>query len=73
MAYLNGAQEVRSELVVDFGLDEFERRVRPPRARYDCGLCRTREGPVHGADAVAVFVASIRIDHPARCTARSSA
>ncbi|MBT2508856.1 hypothetical protein J7I98_23805 [Streptomyces sp. ISL-98] len=43
--------------------------VQPPRARYECLLCRTTEGPVKGPIAVQEFVARIRTDHPANCTA----
>ncbi|RPK69046.1 hypothetical protein EES44_07910 [Streptomyces sp. ADI96-15] len=42
------------------------------RARYDCHLCRTTEGPVHGTDAVTAFAADIRTSHPTRCTAREN-
>ncbi|MCX4780088.1 hypothetical protein [Streptomyces sp. NBC_01264] len=37
------------------------------RARYECLLCRTTEGPVFGEAAVIAFNASIRTDHHARC------
>ncbi|MBI0294472.1 hypothetical protein JBE04_08250 [Streptomyces sp. PRKS01-29] len=37
------------------------------RARYECLRCSTTEGPVHGADDVTAFVASIRTEHPKRC------
>ncbi|RPK85098.1 hypothetical protein [Streptomyces sp. ADI98-10] len=37
------------------------------RARYDCYLCRTTEGPVHGPDQVAAFVADVKTAHNARC------
>ncbi|MFB7739599.1 hypothetical protein ACFC08_35670 [Streptomyces sp. NPDC056112] len=37
------------------------------RARYECLLCRTTEGPVYGDD-VKPFVDTIRTDHPTRCT-----
>lgn len=37
------------------------------RARYECLLCRTVEGPVHGIADVTAFVAAIRTDHPERC------
>ncbi|MFJ9027595.1 hypothetical protein ACIRQP_03565 [Streptomyces sp. NPDC102274] len=67
------AQTVVAALTVDFGLDPDGKRVRPPRAKYECLLCQTREGPVHGDQDVTEFAASIRTDHPARCTARSSA
>lgn len=41
---------------------------RPPRARYECLLCQTSEGPVTGAEAVKRFVATIRAEHHDRCT-----
>lgn len=37
------------------------------RARYECLLCRTTEGPVAGVEDVIAFNASIRTDHHARC------
>jgi hypothetical protein len=43
------------------------RWTRPPRARFECLLCRTPEGPVTGAPLVRDFVANIRADHRARC------
>jgi hypothetical protein len=42
------------------------------RAKYECLLCRTVEGPVYGEDYVKPFVATIRNDHRARCTASAS-
>ncbi|MDJ0460636.1 hypothetical protein [Streptomyces sp. H27-C3] len=48
-------------------------RKTQPRARYECLLCRTREGPVTGADRVREFVARIRTDHPTYCTANQGA
>lgn len=39
------------------------------RARYECLLCRTTEGPVSGAETVAVFVETVRPVHRARCAA----
>lgn len=39
------------------------------RARYECLLCRTVEGPVYGVADVTAFAASVRTDHRARCTA----
>ncbi|MFF1417445.1 hypothetical protein [Streptomyces sp. NPDC058280] len=66
-------QVVVSILTIDCGFDDNGRQTRQPRAKYDCNLCGQREGPVDGASAVIAFSASIRTDHPARCTARSSA
>lgn len=61
--------EVTAVLFIDCGVDDQGRRARTPRARYECLLCRTAEGPVYGRDRVAEFVARIRTDHPAHCTA----
>lgn len=66
-------RRVIAALTVDFGLDPDGKRIRPPRAKYECALCQQREGPVHGDEAVTEFAAAIRTAHPARCTARSSA
>ena len=40
---------------------------RQPRAKYECLLCRTTEGPVTGVLEVRAFVATIRADHRTRC------
>jgi hypothetical protein len=37
------------------------------RARYECLLCGTPEGPVRGRRAVAEFVQTIRATHRATC------
>ncbi|MEV6420613.1 hypothetical protein [Streptomyces sp. NPDC051662] len=66
-------RRVIAALTVDFGLDPDGKRIRPPRAKYECALCQQREGPVHGVQAVTEFAATIRTEHPARCTARSIA
>jgi hypothetical protein len=42
------------------------------RARYECLLCRTTEGPVYGAEDVKGFVDTVRTGHRARCTASAS-
>ncbi|MGW8326525.1 hypothetical protein ACWGLE_01315 [Streptomyces sp. NPDC055897] len=39
------------------------------RARYECLLCGSREGPVTGRRAVAEFVQTIRATHRATCPA----
>lgn len=57
---MNGARSVIAALTVD---------LEGVRAKYECVLCRTLEGPVYGQDKVKAFVASIRTDHRARCTA----
>ncbi|MFD7224805.1 hypothetical protein ACFV9P_27955 [Streptomyces sp. NPDC059892] len=66
-------RRVIAALTVDFGLNPDGTRIRPPRAKYECALCQQRDGPVHGDQAVTEFAAAIRTEHPARCTARSSA
>lgn len=43
----------------------------PPRARYECLLCHTSEGPVQGAIAVRKFVTRIHADHRAHCPANT--
>lgn len=37
--------------------------LRHPRAKYECLLCGTAEGPVEGAEAVTQFAATIRAQH----------
>ncbi|KAA6221755.1 hypothetical protein CP973_07055 [Streptomyces albofaciens JCM 4342] len=60
-------------LFVDLGEGREDKRTgrirwaRPPRARYECLLCHTTEGPVTGPAAAARFVAAIRTTHPTRC------
>ncbi|WP_329187009.1 hypothetical protein [Actinacidiphila glaucinigra] len=39
------------------------------RARYECLLCRTTEGPVYGTEEVAEFATGIRTSHRSRCAA----
>lgn len=48
------------------------RYSRPPRAKFECGLCTSLEGPVTGAAPVREFVANIRADHRASCTATTT-
>lgn len=38
------------------------------RAKYECLVCCTVEGPVYGVDNVTDFAKDIRTAHPARCT-----
>ncbi|SCK20351.1 hypothetical protein YUYDRAFT_02121 [Streptomyces sp. ScaeMP-e48] len=38
-----------------------------PKAKYECLLCRTTEGPVVGAAAVTAFNQTIRLTHPTNC------
>ncbi|MFJ6566455.1 hypothetical protein ACIQNU_03485 [Streptomyces sp. NPDC091292] len=67
------ADLITSVLFVDFGEGRENRDTghitytRPPRARYECLLCLTAEGPVYGAAAVIAFTASIKTDHTSRC------
>lgn len=45
------------------------------RARYECyrpGCAQPKEGPAFGVEDVTAFVAVIRNDHRARCTADAS-
>lgn len=49
------------------------RYSRPPRARYECLLCGTSEGPVTGAAPVREFATHIRTDHRAQCPATTTA
>lgn len=55
-------QTVTGALYVDLGDNS-----RPPRARYECVLCRTTEGPVTGVNDVTAFTATVRAVHRARC------
>ncbi|MFJ5675017.1 hypothetical protein [Streptomyces sp. NPDC093097] len=60
---------VTGGLFVDMGQQARGGRwIRPPRARYECLLCHTVEGPVTGANRVSAFVTVIRADHKARCS-----
>ncbi|MFF2525930.1 hypothetical protein [Streptomyces liangshanensis] len=67
-SYITGALFVDSGLVPDPNAEDGRlRRVRPPRAKYECLRCRTVEGPVHGADEVKRFAALIKDAHRANC------
>jgi hypothetical protein len=57
---MTGRREIVAALTVD---------LEGVRAKYECLLCRTLEGPVYGEDNVKPFAATIRNDHRARCTA----
>lgn len=57
-----GQRHVTAALFVDFG-----DKSRPPRAKYECVRCQTTEGPVHGPEQVAAFVANVKTAHHARC------
>jgi hypothetical protein len=61
--------QIAGALYVDMGQQArgSERWARPPRARYECLLCRGVEGPVTGAEAVIRFTATARTDHKTRC------
>ncbi|HCA88191.1 MAG TPA: hypothetical protein DEQ61_23635 [Streptomyces sp.] len=37
------------------------------RARYECLRCRTTEGPVTGAEPVAIFTQTVQSVHRTRC------
>jgi hypothetical protein len=45
--------------------------TRQPRAKYECLLCRTVEGPVTGPEAVKRFASTIRTAHICNAPARS--
>ncbi|WP_407553109.1 hypothetical protein QOM21_24010 [Streptomyces sp. Pv4-95] len=62
---------ITGALYVDMGQQARggDRWIRPPRARYECLLCRTTEGPVTGTADVAQFVGTIRSTHHTECTA----
>ncbi|MCP3817805.1 hypothetical protein NLX86_06545 [Streptomyces sp. A3M-1-3] len=67
---MTGRVEVTGALFVDLGHQLKDGTwARPPRARYECLRCHTREGPVTGAVQVAGFVATARTDHRANCPA----
>ncbi|APY88211.1 hypothetical protein DCW30_05670 [Streptomyces alfalfae] len=69
---------VASLLTIDTGQGYEDRETgqirytRPPRARYECHECGTTEGPVAGSVRVREFVANVRTDHRARCSARTT-
>lgn len=66
---LPDGRQITAALTVDLGIPRKGGSwARLPRAKYECLLCRTVEGPVHGADRVREFVARIRTDHPTYCT-----
>ncbi|MER8233519.1 hypothetical protein [Streptomyces sp. NPDC094049] len=46
--------------------------VQPPRAKYECLICLTTEGPVVGAAAVTAFVQTVRTKHDHREGARAA-
>ncbi|MER6515204.1 hypothetical protein [Nonomuraea sp. NPDC001636] len=57
-------QQVAGALFVDCGKQlKNGTWVQPPRARYECLICHTTEGPVVGAAAVTAFVQTIRAKH----------
>ncbi|MFE5771416.1 hypothetical protein ACFQ7O_23985 [Streptomyces sp. NPDC056485] len=60
-------EQVIGALFIDSGFGADGHRRCPPRARYECLLCGTHEGPVHGTEQVRLFVATIRTDHRAHC------
>ncbi|MEV7470433.1 hypothetical protein AB0O20_28610 [Streptomyces kronopolitis] len=60
---------ITGALYVDMGQQSRggDRWIKPPRARYECLLCRTVEGPVTGAEAVIRFNATASAEHQTRC------
>jgi hypothetical protein len=68
-------QWVTAALFIDGGQGREDKHTglitysKPPRARYECLLCGTKEGPIVGAAAVKAFAAHIRTTHPANCPA----
>lgn len=61
-------QHITGALFVDLGQQlKGGTWVQPPRARYECLLCHTREGPVTGPAAVRTFVETIRATHKTDC------
>ncbi|MFI5525024.1 hypothetical protein [Streptomyces platensis] len=60
---------IAGALYVDMGQQARggDRWIKPPRARYECLLCRTVDGPVTGAEAVIRFNATAATDHKTRC------
>ena len=79
---MNAAARIDSALFVDLG-EGYEikngkragqiRWTRQPRARFECLLCHTTEGPVTGPKDVAEFVTRISTDHRAECPANRPA
>ena len=70
---MTGLVEPIGALFVDLGEGREDkerggiRYTRQPRAKYECLLCRTTEGPVTGATAVTAFVQTIRATHKTNC------
>lgn len=75
---MTAPQRVTAVLTIDCGEGRADGNsryhyTRQPRARYECRLCHTTEGPVTGPERVREFVARIRTDHPNHCTANQGA
>lgn len=70
---MTGRVEITGALFVDLGegREDSERGgirwSRQPRAKYECLLCQTTEGPVTGPIDVRQFVAGIREAHKTTC------
>ncbi|HEY9367891.1 hypothetical protein [Streptomyces sp.] len=61
---MNGPQQVVGALYVDCGRPLRNGTwAQQPRAKYECLICHTVEGPVVGEHAVKAFVATIRTTH----------
>jgi len=66
-------QHLTGALFVDLGEGREDKErggirwSRQPRAKYECLLCRTTEGPVTGPAAVRAFIDTIRATHKATC------
>lgn len=65
---LPGGRQITGVLTTTFGRQlKGGTWAEHPKAKYECLLCRTTEGPVVGAAAVTAFTQTIRINHPAIC------
>lgn len=61
---MNGPQQITGALYVDCGHQLRNGTwAQQPRAKYECLICRTVDGPVVGEHAVKAFVATIRNTH----------
>ncbi|MDT9688163.1 hypothetical protein Q5762_07305 [Streptomyces sp. P9(2023)] len=61
---MTGPQRITGALYIDCGQQlQNLTWARHPRAKYECLLCHTTEGPVVGEHAVKAFVPTIRATH----------
>lgn len=61
---LPGGRQIDGVLTVAFGRQlKNGTWAEHPKAKYECLLCQTTEGPVVGAAAVTAFSQTIRITH----------